>query len=65
MSSGFPAELDPAVLQPQRLVIDALRRRQQLKPLALDFLAQRFMANQNAGLPIQLSDLLQRVNADC
>ena len=59
----FPAELDPAVLQPQRLVIDALRRRQQLKPLALDFLAQRFMANQNAGLPIQLSDLLQRVNA--
>ncbi|MDB4338923.1 hypothetical protein OAA19_02315 [Rubripirellula sp.] len=58
----FPSQLDEALINPQRLVFDSLRRRDPMKPLGLRFLAERFLANQVAGMPIQLSDLLQRVN---
>ena len=58
----FPSQLDEAILQPQRLVFDSVRRREALKPKGLAFLASKFLENETAGIPLQLSDLLQRLN---
>jgi hypothetical protein len=58
----FPSELDPALLNPERLVIEALHRNDSLKPPAMQFLAEKFRKGEVAGIPIGLSDLLQRVN---
>ncbi len=58
----FPSQVDEALLQPQRLVLDAVRRREALKPKGMVFLATKFLENETAGIPIQLSDLLQRLN---
>lgn len=58
----FPSELDPALLGVERVVNDALRRNDTLKPLAIQYLAERFLNDDSAGIPINLSDLLQRVS---
>ena len=57
----FPSELDQALLSSERIVNDALRRNETLKPLAIQYLAERFRKDETAGLPINLTDLLQRV----
>ena len=57
----FPSELDAATLDTERLVNDALRRNDALKPLGIQYLAERFRNNNTAGIPIDLSNLLGRV----
>ena len=58
----FASRLDEASLAVDRLVEDALRRKDGLRPLGMQHLADRFLSGNTAGLPIQLSDFLQRVD---
>ncbi len=57
----FPSELDPKLLETERVVFDALHRNDTLKPLGIQFLAERFRKDDSAGIPIGLTELLQRV----
>lgn len=57
----FPSALDPALLAPQRIVDEALRRNDVLKPMGIQYLAERFRAGDSAGIPIGLGDLMQNV----
>jgi hypothetical protein len=57
----FPSELDAATLATERVVNDALRRNDSLKPLGVQYLAERFRKDETAGIPIDLSNLLGRV----
>tara|TARA_R110002049_G_scaffold4601_4_gene31941 strand:+ start:203827 stop:210162 length:6336 start_codon:yes stop_codon:yes gene_type:complete len=58
----YPSELSADVIQLDRLVIDALRGNDPLKPAGMRHLAEKFRSDQTAGLPIQLQDFLKRVD---
>ncbi len=57
----YPSLLDASVLDVDRLVKDALRRNDQLKPLGIAHLAELFRAGKTAGVSINLRELLSRV----
>ncbi len=57
----FPSELDAAKLDTERIVNEALRLNDALQPLGIQYLAERFRNNETAGIPIDLSNLLGRV----
>lgn len=58
----FPSQFDAATLDVTRLVDEALKRSDPLKPLGMRNLAERFQKGQTAGLPISLQDFLKRVD---
>ena len=58
----FPSELDASVLSMDRLVKDALQRRDVIKVAGLRFLGDRFLEKKTAGYNISLRDFLGRVN---
>lgn len=59
----FPSSLDASLLQPERLVSEALRRNEPLKPSGIRYLAERLRNGQATGLPIDLREMLERVTA--
>ena len=54
--------LDPQQIDPDRLIDDALRGDKQLTQAGLRRLAERFLADEAAGLPVDLAWLLQQVD---
>ena len=58
----YPSQLNEAELAVDKLVQDALRRNDSLKPAALTYLAERFRASQTAGLKISLHEFLKRLD---
>jgi hypothetical protein len=58
----FPVRLEEDQIEVQRLVADALRRGDTLRPAGLRYLAERFLADETTGLPITLRDLLNRID---
>lgn len=58
----FSSQFDEATLQTDRLVKEALQRKDAIKPLGLQYLAQQFLAGKTAGIGISLRDYLNRVN---
>lgn len=57
----FPSELDASVLSVDRLLKEALQRRDGIKPPGLRYLANRFLEEKTAGFSIKLRELLGRV----
>lgn len=58
----FPSELDPSPLSIDALVKDALRRNSELKPRGVQYLAEQFRHGKDAGISINLRELLGRVS---
>ncbi|MEM1070780.1 MAG: hypothetical protein AAGI63_17885, partial [Planctomycetota bacterium] len=58
----FPSQFDPGLLQLDRLVKEALQRNDALKPVGIQFLAERFLKGETAGYSISLRDFLNRVS---
>lgn len=57
----FPSQLDGKELDVDKLVQDAIKRNDQLKPLGMRRLAEIFRAGKTAGMSIDLRDFLSRV----
>ncbi len=58
----FPSELDKATLSVDRLLKEALQRRDVIKVTGLRSLGDRFLQNRTAGLSLTLREFLGRVN---
>ncbi len=58
----YPSELNVAALDIDRLVKDALRRNDPLKPVGMAHLAELYRTGKTAGVSISLKEFLKRVN---
>ena len=58
----YPSELAARAIQMDRLVIDALNRNDRLKPDGMRYLAEKFLRDDLAGLPINLHQFLKRID---
>ncbi|MCG8651118.1 MAG: hypothetical protein MI861_14870, partial [Pirellulales bacterium] len=58
----YPSQLDAAILDTDRLVKEAVQRRDSLKPLGRQHLAELFRRGRTAGISISLKELLAQVD---
>ena len=58
----YPDQLNAERLETGRLVSEALRRGDRLRPLGIRYLSEQFAAGQSAGIPITLRELLDRID---
>ncbi len=58
----FPGQLDKATLDVDRLVNEALKSNDAIKPPGIQHLAERFRAGNTTGISIDLKEFLQRID---
>ncbi len=58
----YPSRLNAELLEPERLVVNALRVGHTLRPTGIRYLAERFKSGDTAGIPITLRELLDRID---
>ncbi len=58
----FPSQFDSDLIQIDRLVKDALRRNETLKPVGMQYLADLYRNDQTEGIKANLGEFLERVD---